>query len=286
MRRSVSQPLRNAAYHTSHRVMHAALPLLLLSLCAAAAAPGQEPPPQGHCATPGAPSFLAAGLAIGVDKVTQLAAPHGPDGHFYGPAYAKYLSPLQNRSASRLLEIGLGCDSWYGPGRSVALWRAYLPCAHVSVIEVDAACAQRTNTADVTYVLDQGNEAALRQLAATTAPYDAVIDDGSHLASHQVGSLRALWPAVAPGGAYFLEDLSTSFVDGYIDALPTAWEVLAAIMRLRLFPQPEGQRRAGIGLSSGVPPWVRDVAASVESVDCFEELCVLVKKGGAARLGA
>jgi hypothetical protein len=165
----------------------------------------------------------------------------------------------------------------------VALWRAYLPCAHVSMVEVDAECVQRTSAsasaADVTFVIDQGDEGALRRLARDTGPYDVIVDDGSHLASHQVGSLRALWPALAPGGAYFLEDLSTSFVDGYIDALPTAWEVLAAIMRLRLFPQPDGQRRAGIRLPSGVPAWVRGIAAGVESVDCFEELCVLVKKG-------
>lgn len=78
---------------------------LLLLACARLAA--------GGCATPGAPSFYAAGLAAGVDKVALLPSPHGPDGHFYAPAYAKYLTPLQNRSASRLLEIGLGCDSWY-----------------------------------------------------------------------------------------------------------------------------------------------------------------------------
>ena len=244
---------------------------LLLLACARLAA--------GGCATPGAPSFYAAGLAAGVDKVALLPSPHGPDGHFYAPAYAKYLTPLQNRSASRLLEIGLGCDSWYGPGHSVVLWRSFLPCAHISIIEVDAECVRRSSAADLSFVMDQGNEEALRQLARDTAPYDVIIDDGSHLASHQVGSLRALWPALAPGGAYFLEDLSTSFVDGYIDSLPTAWEVLVSVMRVRMFPQPDGQRRAGMRLPSGVPPWVRELAAAVESVDCFEELCVLVKKG-------
>lgn len=248
-------------------------PLLLLSLWARLVAG------DGPCATLGAPSFYAAALAAGVDKVTLLPSPHGPDGHYYAPAYSKYLTPLQNRSSSRLLEIGLGCDSWYGPGRSVALWRVFLPCAHVSVIEIDAECVQRASVADMSFVMDQGNEGALRDLARDTPPYDVIIDDGSHIASHQVGSLRALWPALAPGGAYFLEDLSTSFVDGYIDSLPTAWEVLVAVMRIKMFPQPDGQKRAGIKIPSGVPPWVRNLAASVESVDCFEELCVLVKKG-------
>ncbi len=233
------------------------------------------------CSAPATASFLEAGLVAGVDKVAMLNSPHGPDGHFYAPAYQKYLAPLQ-ALAPRLLEIGLGCDSHYGPGRSVALWRAYLPCAHVSVVEVDAACAARANVADVTYVLDQGDEARMRALGAGGAPYDVIIDDGSHVMSHQQASLRALWPALAPGGAYFIEDLSTSFVDGYIDALPTTWDVVAALQRIKLFPQIEGQRRAGVRLPSGVPAWVRDIARSVESVDCFEELCVLVKKGAAA----
>jgi hypothetical protein len=247
--------------------------VLFLSLAPPAAA--------APCAARGAPSFLEAGLAAGVDKVAVLDAPHGADGHHYAPAYEKYLAPLQ-ATTPRLLEIGLGCDSWYGPGRSVALWRAYLPCAHVSVVEVDAACAARASVADVTYVLDQGDEAAMRALGAGGAPYDVIIDDGSHVMSHQQASLRALWPALAPGGAYFLEDLSTSFVDGYIDSLPTTWDVVASIQRIRLFPQAEGQRRAGVRLPSGVPRWVRDIARSVESVDCFEELCVLKKSAAAS----
>ena len=147
---------------------------------------------------------------------------------------------------------------------------------------MDAECLARASTADLSFAMDQGDPASLARLARDTEPYDVIIDDGSHKMSHQVNSLRALWPAVRPGGAYVLEDLSTSFVDNYIDSLPTAWEVVAAVMRLRLHPQPDGQRRAGIRIPAGAPAFVRDIAASVESVDCFEELCVLVKKGGGA----
>lgn len=40
-----------------------------------------------------------------------------------------------------MLEIGLGCDMGYGPGASLKLWHAFLPCAKISFVEYDRCAA-------------------------------------------------------------------------------------------------------------------------------------------------
>jgi len=42
-----------------------------------------------------------------------------------------------------MLEIGLGCDMSYGPGKSYYTWREFLPNVDLYYIEYDKACVQK-----------------------------------------------------------------------------------------------------------------------------------------------
>lgn len=52
----------------------------------------------------------------------------------YHYAYTRFLSHARFKPL-HILEIGLGCNMGYGPGASLKLWRAYLPCAKISYLE-------------------------------------------------------------------------------------------------------------------------------------------------------
>ena len=54
-------------------------------------------------------NFYRLAQIIGTDKVTE---------HQYQHLYKKYLEPIKDKPL-RLLEVGLGCDMPYGPGKSL-----------------------------------------------------------------------------------------------------------------------------------------------------------------------
>ena len=73
--------------------------------------------------------------------------------------------------AVNFLEIGLGCDMTYGPGKSLSLWEEYFTHrdARVSFLEVDGVCVKnhaiklRNGTI---FVGSQEDESVLRNIAA------------------------------------------------------------------------------------------------------------------------
>jgi hypothetical protein len=83
-----------------------------------------------------------------------------------------------------MLEIGLGCDMNYGPGKSYYTWLEYFPHVDLYYIEYDAACAEqwkhKTERATV-YTGDQADVVFLeRFLNETGGRFDVIIDDGGH----------------------------------------------------------------------------------------------------------
>ena len=57
----------------------------------------------------------------------EIALKHGTDKvnvHSYHNAYTKYLTAIRSEKI-KMLEIGLGCDMNYGPGKSFAVWDEY-----------------------------------------------------------------------------------------------------------------------------------------------------------------
>lgn len=155
------------------------------------------------------------GQTVGTDKVTL---------HAYESVYAKYFEFDQRRLRVRkILEIGLGCNMDYGPGRSAALWKRYFRRAEVWMAEYDAACVHK-HTAQLAALgvkVVTGDQADVKVLHSwihtTGGNFDVIVDDGGHTSMQMFNSFMVLFlHALKPGGLYILEDLHVArhFVDG------------------------------------------------------------------------
>ena len=157
---------------------------------------------------PPRPSFHELCNRTRTDKCT----PSLFDDHRYQNVYPRFLEPLRDRPL-KMLEIGLGCSFAESPGRSVALWKQYLPHVDLWEAESDRECVRRYNATlahkNVSLLVgSQGDPAALmRWVRESGGRFDLIVDDGSHESQDQFTSLTCLWPHLNPGGFYFIEDL-------------------------------------------------------------------------------
>lgn len=119
----------------------------------------------------------------------------------YQLMYGMHLMPLADAPAPKLLEIGLGCNMRYGPGRSARLWRALLPRAEIWEADVDERCVEAHSTRmrqlNISVLAGSQGDAATvqRWLADAGGAFDAIIDDGSHRPQDVYTAFRLLWPA-------------------------------------------------------------------------------------------
>lgn len=149
---------------------------------------------------------LACAASPTTDKVTA---------HAYDLMYEAFLIPLarSKQGVINMLEIGLGCDMYYGGGASARLWRRLLPKAELWEAEVDGACVEqhRATLEELgvrPLVGSQASRETLRRwVAESGGGFDVIIDDGSHKNTDLMKTFEELWPALAVGGRYFLEDL-------------------------------------------------------------------------------
>jgi hypothetical protein len=166
--------------------------------------------------------FQLAGTKAGTDKVGD---------HNYQYMYGKYLghdSVRLHGHTIRVLEIGLGCNMNYGPGKSVNLWKSWFQHLDLHEMEYDKACVEKWKVEldkleNVTvHVGDQSSNEALERLfnnakvQSGTLPYlpgknqfDVIVDDGGHFTKQIVTSFNFLFErALKPGGVYFIEDVA------------------------------------------------------------------------------
>lgn len=110
----------------------------------------------------------------------------------------------------RMLEIGVQY------GGSLDLWRKYFGREAVLFgVDIDPKCADRVTAPNQVRLGSQDDAEFLGRVVDEMGGLDIVLDDGSHVASHQRASFRALWPRLAPGGAYLIEDLHSSYWEGW-----------------------------------------------------------------------
>jgi hypothetical protein len=228
------------------------------------------------------PSFFSIASTTSTDKTK-----HKP--HHYEIAYQSFLAPLRCNEMS-FLEIGLGCGMQYGAGHSVPLWSKYLPLATISLFEWDYPCVvsfvdedkgifSSLSPADSNrlhfFTGDQSDPEALQKTAQVTGPYDVIVDDGGHTWLQQLVSLSILLYHVKPGGIYVLEDLATSFQEGYASGLRVSAVQFISQMQECLHAAPIGrennlhQKISHKNIASAC-----DLARLVESISCWEEICV------------
>lgn len=210
------------------------------------------------------PTFYDIAKASGTDKVKE---------HDYQYMYDKYLPAFRDKNP-KMLEIGLGCDMQYGPGKSYKTWLDYFPKVNLFFMEYDAKCAEKwaASTNGATIVAgDQADVPTLQKFMVDHGKdFDIIIDDGGHTMNQQITSLVNLWAAVKPGGIYFLEDLQTSFMPGMYggkafgsgDRTGTMMEYIYALIDDKMASQ---DTHGGI-------------SSTLRSIDCMREVCAFVKK--------
>lgn len=222
-------------------------------------------------------SFMDLALEANVDKVPNLKFTWWPT-HSYQTLYERYLDPLRNNPL-RMLEIGLGCNMPQGPGASIGLWKRYLPCAHLSMLEYAEKCAKDfSNKVDRMFIGDQADEAKLREVNAG-GPYDVVVDDGGHGMHQQINSLRFLFPVMPPGSMYFLEDMSSSFEQLYaVDGYSTHFYLSSVLAHMHADDQKDNPKwKPQLADAQKHLPDIELIARLTLHVDCQRALCVLVR---------
>lgn len=200
--------------------------------------------------------FLKMSLKHGRDKATV---------HSYQDIYGLYLGPIRTKRLV-VLGIGLDCDG-RAAGKSLRLWRDYLPNSRVHILEYNSSCAQRfKNLADQLYIGDQSDLKLLKQIASIVS-YDVIIDDGGHTRKQQIYSLIGLWPALKSNGVYVIEDTFHTVTDRFNDLSISTIQVIEYFINKfnnktipSLYSEPLDQ-----------------IFSSLKSVNCFREACALVK---------
>jgi hypothetical protein len=139
--------------------------------------------------------------------------------HGYTTYYARHLRGLRYKH-NRILEVGVGGYENRRPGGSLRVWRDYFPRSTVVGLDLHRKDIELGDR--VRFV--QGNQADAADLARTVdalgGPPNIVIDDGSHLAGHAEASFQYLFPLMPPRSLYVIEDLHTSYWEGWGGGLP------------------------------------------------------------------
>jgi len=127
----------------------------------------------------------------------------------YLPIYDRVFKPYRDKTVT-VLEIGVYL------GGSLQLWRQYFgPAATLFGIDIDPACASRTEAPNQVRIGSQGDPAFLRSVAREIGALDIVLDDGSHVATHQRIAFHTLWPLLKVGGVYVIEDALTAYMPAF-----------------------------------------------------------------------
>jgi len=180
--------------------------------------------------------------AVDSDELSQLGTRYGTDkvGHHFTREYHSRFKDART-SVRRFLEVGVF------KGASLQMWKEYFPEADIVGLDYfrnqlkvlkrvpnlarDLWYDQRNGrnfAAEVCsghygprmHVIDanQSDMAEMKTVVQTLSQgraFDVIIEDGSHTMRDQQLNLALLLPLVKPGGIYVIEDLHTSFQNGY-----------------------------------------------------------------------
>ena len=153
-----------------------------------------------------------------MSELCSLAEKYGSDKapsiqHTYTPYYYELFSPIRN-NVKKVLEIGIGNARYrnkikdFNPvlGASLKMWRDFFPNAQVYGIDIDPDTMFKDERIE-TFVCDQSDPEALKELIKKIGDVDIVIDDGSHHPIHQIVSCQTLMPLLKKEAIYIIEDV-------------------------------------------------------------------------------
>ena len=125
----------------------------------------------------------------------------------YLPVYDELFSPFR-MSPIRLLEIGVQ------NGGSLEVYSKFFP-NHEKIVgcDIHPLCARLDyiNPRIQVVVGDCNADATRDRIFAASDSFDLIIDDGSHRSDDIIRSFLTYFPALTGGGAFVVEDLSTSY---------------------------------------------------------------------------
>lgn len=187
-------------------------------------------------------------------------------GHNYGRHFEEILEPLRDKPI-RLLEIGVG------GGKSIRVWLDYFTHPHAKIVGVDKDAVDQSRDRYEFVQANQTNPASLQPLMAWA--YDVIIDDGSHTPDGTITAFEMLWPFVKRGGYYVIEDLKTSYLDGY---QARGWGTqMSFIKRLLDDINAQSDYSPAPHLEFNFPQGT-DGGRGIEWLRMSEELCIIRKK--------
>ena len=247
---------------------------------------------RAHTVSPDAYSWTVHGkarfeeLAYSIENGIKNAVTDKVTSHSYQTMYGKFLYPLlwkakETGTPVKFLEIGLGCNMGYGPGKSVKVWQSFWGSnADIWFGEYDAKCVDAQKKAgrlDGIKVVtgDQGDFKVLeRWLTETGGNFDVIIDDGGHRNAQIQNTFQVLFnKALNPGGIYVIEDMqvgrSSPYFDKSANKVPTTEMIQDWIDQLNI----DGNKPA----KEAVHKIQHKLPLLVDWIFCQREACVIGK---------
>jgi len=226
--------------------------------------------------------FKRLGNKYGTDKIST---------HNYHYLYGANIGQYRDLEIN-FLEIGLGCDG-NGAGKSLSLWKEFIPKASIYIMEYDAECAEpfRKQVKQL-FTGDQSDLNVMKNIGKEVGHFDVVVDDGGHSRKQQVNSLIGLWPFVSSGGVYIIEDMYHSFVDAqpniykqtynFNDNAESSVDLILELIILFNDPEEVGYiqniKHGLVKPNVDITSHAIEISKSLLSISCFKRACVLHKK--------
>ena len=216
-------------------------------------------------------SFKTIAFKHGTDKVTT---------HHYEYVYGQLIGPFRFDNLN-FLEIGLGCGMGCGPGKSIPVWKEYMPNANVSILEFNEACARPFESqVKSLFIGDQSDLSLMKRIGEKGGQFDIIVDDGGHTRKRQINSLIGLWPFLRnKGGIYIIEDIFTSFINySFNDNVESTIDVIFELIILFNDPSPAGWGPPHVYPQLNISKHSVNIKKDLMSINCFERACALIKK--------
>jgi len=229
--------------------------------------------------------------------------------HKYYKMYGMFLLPLARgppqQKKVKFLEIGMGCNMLYGPGKSVKLWSALFGRhGEIWMAEKDELCVkeqqQLGRLKGINVLVGSQNDPAVLQrwVKESKGNFDVIVDDGGHSNFDIWTSFNTLYAeALSPGGFYFIEDLHvgrffdesdgpvvSDVIQTWIDQLLISDTFLSGMSKgdpgeyyvdkaIQLLKNPSETAKRAFNMRRAYP-----VPESVDWIFCQSEACVIAKK--------
>lgn len=197
----------------------------------------------------------------------------------YYDAYTHMFAGYDVLDKLTILEIGVR------DGGGLYTLKEHFPNSTIIGLDIDPGCKRWEDIPNDVFVKigDQSDNDVLNNLISEFPNFDIIIDDGSHICSHQIKSFEFLFPYLNKNGLYVVEDLHTSYWEGYTTNLdPPA---INYFTNLSVIPT---ERWARNTTRSKVTPIhdLNEIQKSISSVHFYDSICFINKTKSDIDLGA